>query len=279
MKKKSTLKAFAFLFFCAISAKAQIVTITNGTTGTTLAPLNHFNYYSANEMIYLQSQINQAGTIRKIGFEKVGGTTVGPITNVSIYMKHTTLSALTAGTFDTTGYTRVFKGDFTNNATTGWMEVALKNPFVYNNTANLSIIFFKKNGSTGANQSYKFGSVSRLATRRATNTTGINTATSLTTSDALPNLRLDYNMPTGVGEAIETSVFSLSPNPTSGLFEIGNTSGIFMVKVLDLTGRVVAVKDLQTGTASLDLTALPAGTYLVQVHTKNAVSVKRLIKE
>ncbi len=279
MKKLFTLIALACIICLAFGAKAQVVTITNGTNGSASAPLNHSNPYSANEMIYLQTQINQAGNIGKIAFEKAGGANVSPITNVFIYMKHTTLSALTAGAFDTTGYTRVYKGDFTNNSTTGWMEVVLNTPFVYNNTSNLSIIFFKNNGSTGTSQTYKYGFVTRLATRRANNATGITTATNLTTSDALPNLRLEFVAPTGMAKAIDPAAFSLTPNPATGLVVIKNAENASLIQVLDLTGRVVLSQKVQETNSELDLTKLPVGAYLVQVLTKNTVSVQRLIKQ
>lgn len=279
MKKIFTIKALVCFAFLAFKAEAQVVTVTNGTNGSASAPLNHANPYSANEMIYLQSQINQSGTVYKIAFEKSGGANVNPITNVNIYMKHTSASTLAAGAFDTTGYTRVYKGDFTNNATTGWMEVSLNTPFTYNNTDNLAILFFKNNGSTASGNLYKYGFVGRLATRRGNNATGITSATNLTTSDALPNLRLNFTNSTGIADAAESNLFSLYPNPTPGLFTIRHQENISMVKVLDLTGKEVATKAFNTNVASLDLANLPGGTYLVQVYTKNTVSVKRLIKE
>lgn len=279
MKKLFTFNALACLLCLVFGAEAQVVTITNGTSNSASAPLNHSNPYSANEMIYLQTQINQAGSISKIAFEKAAGANVSPVTNVRIYMKHTTASVLAAGAFDTTGYTRVYKGDFMNNATSGWMEIVLNTPFVYNNTSNLSIIFFKNNGSTASSQTYKYGFVSRLATRRASNATGITTATNLTTSDALPNLRLEFSAPNGLSKVAERAAFSLAPNPTSGLTLIKNAENASLIRVSDLTGKVVLSQKMQQANAELDLTKLPAGTYLVQVHAKNTVSVQRLVKQ
>ena len=270
----------ALLFLCCASfyANAQVVTVINGTgsAGSASAPVNHSNAYSANEMIYLKTQINQAGTIYKVAFEKIGGTNTSPITNVNIYMKHTTVSALSAGAFDTTGYTRVYKGDFTNNATTGWMEVNLNTPFVYNNTDNLSILFFKKNGNTATGNIYRYAFVTRLATRRASNATGI---TNLSTSDALPNLRLNFTNPMGISKVVETAAFSLVPNPTTGTFSIENAGNATLVKVTDLSGRELLSKNVSANSTTLDLTGFAAGTYLIQVYSKEGVSVQRLLKD
>ena len=68
-----------------------------------------------------------------------------------IYFKTTTATELTAGTLDTTGYQRVFKGSLTNNAPTGFMEVVLNRSFAYtSSTNNLSVLVLRNGGATNS---------------------------------------------------------------------------------------------------------------------------------
>jgi len=120
----------------------QII-IGTGTATSYSGPMNRYYNYSSHEVIYLQSEINILGTITSIAYYKENGSDVNPIENVVIYMKHTTSSTLGSGTYSLTGYTEVFNGSFTNNATEGWMEVPLSTPFEYNNTDNLQILILK----------------------------------------------------------------------------------------------------------------------------------------
>src|SRR5688572_25098893 len=125
-------------WFC-LESKAQTQTqtsiITNGTDSTENYPYYINHNHSVNEMIYLQSQIQKAGFITKIAFFKVKGVDV-PIDHVTIYLKTTQINALTSGTLDTTGYTRVFSGEIPwSPITKGWREIILDTSFYYDNTA------------------------------------------------------------------------------------------------------------------------------------------------
>ncbi len=127
--------------FTDILPISQIV-IGNGTA-TSRFPLDRYYNYSVHEAIYLQSEINTAGNITHIAYYKASGDDVNPIENVLIYMKHTQATTLATGTYSLDGYTLVFSGSFTNNATSGWMEVPLTTPFYYNNSDNLQILIRK----------------------------------------------------------------------------------------------------------------------------------------
>jgi hypothetical protein len=120
----------------------QIV-IGTGTINSRNGPLNRYYNYSSHEVIYLQPEINIPGNITSIAYYKDNGSDVNPIENVVIYMKHTTSTILGSGTYSLTGYTEVFNGSFTNNATEGWMGVPLSAPFEYNNMDNLQILILK----------------------------------------------------------------------------------------------------------------------------------------
>ena len=128
----------------SFSYAQNTVTIGNGT-GTQGAPVSRFFRYHTSEMIYLQSEINQAGFIEKVAFNKQSGTNNNPIEQVEIYMRHTSEATLMSGTSSTVGYTLVYAGNFTNDAATGWMEVNLDTPFSFNNEDNLQILIIKGN--------------------------------------------------------------------------------------------------------------------------------------
>lgn len=125
-----------------ISNLAQVL-IGTATTYTANCPINRYRSYSTCEMIYLQSEINTMGRIANIAYYKDRGTNIMPFENVRIYMKHTTDTTLTDGTYSLIGYTEVFNGTYPNNADSGWMEVPLSTPFEYNNEDNIQILVLK----------------------------------------------------------------------------------------------------------------------------------------
>ena len=98
-------------------------------------------------MIYFQEEINFEGNITKFAFNKSEGDITDSISDVSIYMKHTTATSLTSGTTSTSGYTQVFNGSFPNNSTSGWMEIELDEAFPYNNDDNLQIFIIVNQAS------------------------------------------------------------------------------------------------------------------------------------
>lgn len=281
MLKKLQLFLLAAGLSATFSANAQQVTITNGTANSAFAPVDISKPYSANEMIFLQSQINQAGTISRLAFLKNAGTANTPIENVKIYLKHTTNSVLASGTFDTTGYTRVFSGNFTNNAASGWMEVNLQTPFQYNNTGNLQVLFFRNGGMVETGNRYAYGFVTRLATRRFSSVNPITTASSLTASDALPNMRLDFGGLSGIKTELQNAQIRVYPNPATTSITIEGLKNAAEIHVTDLTGRTVVSQTINKAmeTAELQIKELPAGIYLLKVQQAAGISLSRFIKE
>lgn len=67
---------------------------------------------------------------------------------------------------------------------------------------------------------------------------------------------------------------SVYPNPTQGLLQVQNAEGNF-ARVYDPQGKQLFVTALQEGCAMIDVSALPAGTYLLLVQN----GVFRFIKE
>jgi hypothetical protein len=79
----------------------------------------------------------------------------------------------------------------------------------------------------------------------------------------------------------ETGVVSniqLFPNPTTGLFTIGNLQGNEQVVVLDMTGKMVYQRLVSDNQITIDLSHLPAAMYLVQtIDNKRVKRVNKLI--
>ncbi|SHK76481.1 T9SS type A sorting domain-containing protein [Hymenobacter psychrotolerans] len=273
------------------TAAAQVVTIVNGTATSASAPLGYGSPYSANEAIYLGSQITATGSITRVAFDKVEGSIVTPIENVVIYFKTTTATELTAGTLDTTGYQRVFKGSLTNNAPTGYMEVVLNRPFAYTGSSNNLAVLVLRNGgatssTTGQQPKYRYGfTTGRNSTRRYTGSTALTSATALATSTALANMRLTFGTPQSTQAARNTLAVSLYPNPAAGklTLQLPASRQVASLQVLDMLGRtvqpIVQVLPGASGTVELPLEKLAAGSYLLRVTQGEAVAVQHFTKE
>jgi len=86
--------------------------------------------------------------------------------------------------------------------------------------------------------------------------------------------------PTGINAASDRRLhFGIQPNPASGSATVeldGNTEGT--LTLTDLFGRTLTTMAVHAGTttAALDLGGLPAGLYLLQLTTKDAMATRRL---
>jgi opacity protein-like surface antigen len=268
----------------ASAAQAQVVTVNVGTASSALSPFNSMQANAVYEAIYKQSQLNQAGTITRLAFQKNSGTLQDPLTRTVLYLKHTTATVFTAGALDTTGYQRVWAGSFTNTGASGFQEVQLATPFAYNNTNNLSLLVLRSGGNTGSTLwSYDF--VGTNVSRR--NTAGVaisSTSTpTLSVSDVLVNLRLTFGTTTSARVAA-TLLADVYPNPTTAACRVQLPSGQpASYRLADALGRTVRaatrLAPAADGTASLPLADLPAGTYLLHLTQGDATSVHRLVKE
>jgi hypothetical protein len=270
------------LSFASPAVRAQVITVTVGTAGSALSPFNSTQANSAYETIYKQTQLNQAGSITRLAFQKNSGAFQDPLTRTVIYLKHTTASIFTAGTLDTTGYQRVWAGSFPNSGTTGYQEVQLTTPFAYNNTNNLSLLVLRNGGNTGSTL-WNYAFMGTNVTRRNTSGTAISSATALAVSDALMNLRLTFGTTTGT-RAAATLLADVYPNPAAAACRVQLPNGQpASYQLTDMLGRAVRattrLAPAADGTATLLLADLPTGTYLLHLTQGAATSVQRLVRE
>lgn len=274
----------AFLLLVPPAARAQVVTVNVGTGGSALSPFNSTQANAVYEAIYKQSQLNQAGTITRLAFQKNSGALQDPLTRTVLYLKHTTAAVFTAGALDTTGYQRVWAGSFTNAGTTGFQEVQLTTPFAYNNTNNLSLLVLRSGGNTGTTL-WNYDFVGTNVSRRNTAGTAISSTSTptLSVSDVLVNLRLTFGTTTGA-RAAATLLADVYPNPTTAACRVQLPSvqpaNYHLTDALGRTVRATTrLAPAADGLATLPLADLPAGIYLLHLTQGGATLVHRLVKE
>ncbi|MBW8359520.1 MAG: T9SS type A sorting domain-containing protein [Weeksellaceae bacterium] len=120
----------------------------------------------------------------------------------------------------------------------------------------------------------------------------IKTLATLTVGNAFSNtanIYFDYNAPivtntytTTVQSNLSTSEtvteeFSIYPNPVKDLLHFKTKERIVKAEVYDLSGRIVRSSGVSQN--SVDLSELPKGNYLIRIHTKDQIIIKKLLKE
>lgn len=110
-------------------------------------------------------------------------------------------------------------------------------------------------------------------------TAGVVTFTGATDPDFAPVLDVTFGTSTSTPAtpAVALAAPSVYPNPTTGLLTLETDGALLLsAEVLDLAGRI----HLQTAARQhqVDLSALPAGTYLVRLTTEFGVTTHRVVK-
>jgi type 1 fimbria pilin len=86
-------------------------------------------------------------------------------------------------------------------------------------------------------------------------------------------------MTVGVKKYDLNNYFSVIPNPSNGMIQIsGNTIANSQVHVLDITGKLLLIKDTHAANSmQLDLSDLPNGVYFIRVESASGSSVQKVI--
>ena len=137
MKKKVfSLMMTLLLAFMGV-AKADVVTIGDGTSTTYVTPFNSLWGYSFVEQIFTADEIGTAGTINAISFNLQ--STDSQTNQVDVFMKAVSRNTFSGNTdFESvTASDMVFSGTVTFN--NGWTTITLDTPFQYDGTSNLMI--------------------------------------------------------------------------------------------------------------------------------------------
>src|ERR1700758_263037 len=143
---------FLFAFFCVLifstTLKSQTTIVVGNQSSGYISekyPFDDYYNYSWSNVIYLNSEIGQGGTISKVAFYVNPGPTGNlTMTNQKIYMKNSTVTSYTNGNFPgETGFTLVYNGSVNYNVAggAGWITITLNTPFAYDGTSNLEMLF------------------------------------------------------------------------------------------------------------------------------------------
>ena len=180
---------------------------TDGTSGTYYMPVNQEYNYSYCQHLIRTSEITLTGPsmISAVGFQYMYSQPLTQITNCSIYMAHTTLTALTSGSFIPYDSLQLVYVGPLDCATSGWNYFQFnQGNFPWDGTRNM-VIGIVNNSGAHATTSHVFGyhiptSGSSLRTNNNTTPYGpTNMASSTTTSTWRTNMRLL----SGGGECIQ----------------------------------------------------------------------------
>ncbi len=119
-------------------AKAEVVTIGDGTGTTYYCPFNSLWGYSFVEQVYTADEIGTAGTITAISFN-MRESDAAQTNAIDVFMKNVSRSNFSGSTdWETvTASDMVFSGTVTFNP--GWTTITLDTPFQFDGTSNLMI--------------------------------------------------------------------------------------------------------------------------------------------
>ena len=109
-------------------------------------------------------------------------------------------------------------------------------------------------------------------------TSGTHTATYTAANgcDSTVTLNLTVNPIDGLENIVDG--LSVYPNPTTGKLYINNEyKGLFNIDVVDLTGKVLITKEINTEESSIDLSDYDAGVYFVNFRGKDKSSTVRIM--
>ena len=139
----------------------QWVTCGTGTSTSYNTPVNNWYNYSFTEMLFLANEMTNelssgAGTIYKIGFQYAYTSAMTKKTNVTIYMKNVTNTALAASGWVTTGLTQVYSGSLNCSGSGSWNDFTLTTPFNYTGGNLLVVIDDNSNGYDGSSYVFNY---------------------------------------------------------------------------------------------------------------------------
>lgn len=82
-------------------------------------------------------------------------------------------------------------------------------------------------------------------------------------------------------EELEEATFGVSPNPSNGVFNVKMRDALiddsFMVRVIDISGRIVLEEKQDQKQFAVDLTNMTFGTYTIMIQTSKNVMTKRVV--
>jgi len=138
--------AILLVLTAKVTLSQNYVEIGSGTIQNSMPIYSSWNY-SWSSLIYNHNDLGPAKTITKIGLNCVNGPKT--VTNQKMYVKLVPNDVYTNANYEdpiNNGYILVFQGNLTFQ--TGWNEIVLTTPIIYDGTQNLSIHWENRWGSS-----------------------------------------------------------------------------------------------------------------------------------
>lgn len=175
------------------------ITFTPVNTINSVYNVINSNWYGYQRIahLYQQSELNIAGLITSISFNRTSTSGLNTDVPTTMYLKTTTDPALTAAAWNSTTYTgdatQVFDGTFNAGTTTGWKTFNLGTPFNYTGN-NLVVMIYDRFGGSGSFKAYA-ASQSGVAGRTAgvrQDGSDPGDAANLTIQECLAEIKIEY---------------------------------------------------------------------------------------
>lgn len=89
---------------------------------------------------------------------------------------------------------------------------------------------------------------------------------------------ISFTIESGVSiEVTNIKVFTVSPNPVTDELNIQTEETIIKIEMIDLTGSVI--QTWHGNRKSINIQSVPAGSYILRIHTENAITPVRIVKK
>ncbi|MFP4501203.1 MAG: S8 family serine peptidase, partial [Candidatus Hydrogenedentota bacterium] len=173
-------------------------------TSTWNYPLSTYYEDARTQVIYLQSEVGDAGNIAALSLD-VASLPDQTLGNWTIRMKHTALSSYSTDSWEGSGWTTVYQNDEVISGT-GWVTFDFEEFFAYNGVDNLLVDFSFNNSSWSSDGTVRYsqpGGTRALYYRTDSNYgdpldwSGTSNPTP-SSSGNVPNVRLEVNRPVAI---------------------------------------------------------------------------------
>jgi hypothetical protein len=169
-------------------------------------------------------------------------------------------------------------GDDNCTALTNWVTAnSLGNPAnmsIFSNAAN--VISMSDYGTDGMPKTVVLGGPNHKVYFNENNSAANDTTALREAVDSV------LNITTGVADLNNTVSFEVSPNPMSGNLAIASPAAISRVTIIAMNGQVVKEEVYAAAkiNPSIDLSRLPAGTYMIKLtDADNRTGTRRIVKQ
>jgi len=227
MKNCTNFKPILLAIFLALISSltyAQVThTVITGTSSDKGAPMDPYFYETYSQQIYLQSEINAAGSITEIFFRANSYQSFN--NSIDVYIGQTGKSEFSGASdwVPVGSMTQVYSGAYNIPGSGGWQKITII-PFEYDNVSNLVIAVDQHNTTWGSNSSWFYCAQQGNNRVLKVNTDGANpnpaSPPSGNLSTFVPDLQLTITPP-----QFDAEISAGSATEPSAIFLTDDTSG------------------------------------------------------